>query len=556
MTLVGSIDVDRKPVEEFITEANRGVYYLPSFQRQYVWDEDDIKDLIDSILKNYPIGTIILWKPSNSFIDEIDPFSKPLIDTKDKSKEIYYVIDGQQRLTSLLLLFNDWKIERDGEVITRNPISYNPNNGKLYKSTKRGINLSDLVKAFYLFDADAIKEIDNRVSGDKKKGLRDKITRILRYRFPVYILKTYEENEETFSKMAEAFIRVNRYGIRIGNLELMLSFLAGKVNKELSHKIRKLYDELYEEFKIDLQPVIRFTFSELGLKQTQISKVEQFKSNVDAISKLGNAEIERRFEKCGYSFKTTVEFLKEYVGVTSSNLLPSQIPVVTLASYFYEKNIKSYKELDDEDIDNIVDWFVLVSFNGYYSSQTDTKLDSDMEAIKKARRFPFDSLLENMEKRRVRTKITCSDIEKGRNINVLKRQGRSHLFLLYLLLVRNEADNWSGYKLNAVNMDTLAKHHIFPKEYLQQNLDVDDPEEREVLINNLGNITFISKEINSEIGDDPPEKYMKKYRNAAKKHYIPSDETLWSIEQYETFLDYRVRELYAACKRHFRRITE
>jgi len=68
------IDIDKKAIEELIPELESGKYVLPSFQRQYVWDEDDIRDLVDSIINNYPIGTIILWKPSNASSVEIDPF--------------------------------------------------------------------------------------------------------------------------------------------------------------------------------------------------------------------------------------------------------------------------------------------------------------------------------------------------------------------------------------------------------------------------------------------------------------------------------------------------
>jgi len=63
---------------------------------------------------------------------EIVPFSKPLIDADGKKlSEIFYVIDGQQRLTSLLLLFKDWKIFRGGEEVRCEiPITYNPTNKK------------------------------------------------------------------------------------------------------------------------------------------------------------------------------------------------------------------------------------------------------------------------------------------------------------------------------------------------------------------------------------------------------------------------------------------
>ena len=186
-----------------------------------MWDEADIKDFIDSIIKNLPIGSIILWKPSVGSAKRIDPFSKPFWDIRDRdNKEILYITDGQQRLTSLMLLLNNWKIKRDGEVIERHPISYNPSNRKFYKSSKRGIDLSKLIKAFYEYDAAAISELKKESPNEAYKEMENMIKGILnRYPIPLCILETEKEDEKTFRAMADAFIRVNKYGIRIGNLQ-------------------------------------------------------------------------------------------------------------------------------------------------------------------------------------------------------------------------------------------------------------------------------------------------------------------------------------------------
>ena len=174
------IDVKPQTIQWLMDELNSGKYFLPSFQRQYVWDEDDIKDLVDSIIKNYPIGTVILWKPSKASTSEIDPFSKPLVDIGEGNpKEVIYVIDGQQRLTSLLLLLNNWEIERSGERISTNPISYNPANNKFYKSTKRGIDLSKLIKAFYHYDAAAMSELQQATPTESYEEMKNLIKEML-----------------------------------------------------------------------------------------------------------------------------------------------------------------------------------------------------------------------------------------------------------------------------------------------------------------------------------------------------------------------------------------
>jgi hypothetical protein len=170
-----TIDVKNRTIQPLVVEINSGKFFLPSFQRQYVWDEDDIRDLIDSVINNYPIGTIILWKPSGAPMSEIDPLSTPLVDVEKKPTESFYIIDGQQRLTSLLLLFNDWKITRGGEEIaSETPITYNPANRKLYKSTTRGIDLSKLVKAFCLQDIATLTELARITPRDSLEQMKER----------------------------------------------------------------------------------------------------------------------------------------------------------------------------------------------------------------------------------------------------------------------------------------------------------------------------------------------------------------------------------------------
>ncbi|MDK2870351.1 MAG: hypothetical protein PWP19_1181 [Thermococcaceae archaeon] len=550
------IDVDKREIKELIPELESGKYRIPSFQRQYVWDEDDIKDLIDSIVNNYPIGTIILWKPSNSSLAEkIDPFSKPLIDSNGKKpSEIFYVIDGQQRLTSLLLLFKGWEISRGGEKITCSvPITYNPANQKFYKSKTRGIDLSNLIKAFWLKDKEMLRKLMDETPSEQFDDMMNKIDRILNYKLPIYVMETYEENEETFLSMAEAFIRVNKYGVRIGNLELMLSFLAGAISGELKERIHELYEDLYGIFEIDLQPVLRFAFSNFGLRQTQVSKVNQFKAN---IKKINTQNADTIFEKSKKSMKLAIDLLRRELGISNSRLLPSQIPLITISKYLYYKDVSNLEELEEDDVKNMINWFILASFNGYYSSATDTKLDEDLEIVKSSNVFPIGQLLENMKRRKAKIKISENDIKRGLTINVLRREGRAHLFLLYVLLVKNNADNWNGQLLKHSSLNELSRHHIFPKEYLEKELNIDDPDDREIMINNLGNITFIHKHINSEIGDAPPIDYLDQYVDYAKKHFIPIDKNLWKLEQYQTFLDYRIKEIYSTGKKVFNEIFE
>jgi hypothetical protein len=132
----------------------------------------------------------------------------------------------------------------------------------------------------------------------------------------------------------------------------------------------------------------------------------------------------------------------------------------------------------------------------------------------------------------------------GRKINVLRKDGKAYLFILYLVLAKNGAEDWNSRLIANLDLSDITKHHIFPKEYLDESLSTQELEDKEILINNLGNVTFIDKSVNSSIGDQPPEDYMKTYIGALANHLIPKDENLWSVDQYSTFLDFRVKQLY------------
>ncbi|AIG98447.1 hypothetical protein AFULGI_00016880 [Archaeoglobus fulgidus DSM 8774] len=547
--------VDKETVENLVEELMvKKNYLLPAFQREFVWDEEDIKDFIDSIIKGFPVGAVILWKPSRAVVEN-DSLAKPILgNRKDlEEQEVYYVLDGQQRLTALLLMFNNWKIKRDGEEISRIPISIRVSGEgyKLYKSEKIGVNLCEALKAFStgsVYDPKAMEKLREKLDERAYRLLGDIARkRIAGYEIPIYILETSDEDETVFSEMAEAFTRVNRAGIRIGNVELILSYLAGKVSGSLKEGIISIYRGL-ENFKIDLQPVIRTVLSEFGIKQTDI-KAERFNSVIRTLQNFSEDKIKISLKNVSKSIGLVADFLRKELGVKDTRILPSQIPLVTLAKYFTTIGINDITEVDKASKEKIEKWFILVSFNGYYSSYPDTKLELDLKTVQRNGEFPFEDLVENIKERGGKIEITREDLKKGMKENVVRgKVGKAYLFLLYILLVKNGADNWANLKIAETPFDDLAKHHIFPKDYLKRELVVEEEENMDISINNLANITFVDKRINSEIGDKAPKEYLPNYSLSLNKHFIPRDENLWTIETYEAFLEGRISLIWSKAK--------
>lgn len=379
------LEVDKEPIRELITDIVRGrrQLYLPQFQRSFVWGPDDAEKLLESIIRNLPIGSIILWKPSGNI--KGDPFAIPLMDNFEASEvgESYYVLDGQQRLTCLLLLYHGWRISRDGEKIEFNyPISYIPAGKKILKqSIKQGIDLSKLFKAY--LEGNLEMELKDYLS--YKRKVEDMIRRIVNYEVPIYMIKTYREDGKVLKEMAEAFIRINKSGMRIGTIELMLSLLAGTVSGDFSKEIKRMHKSL-EGYGLDLNVLIRFVLSNLDgtIKQTIFSNVEQFRSKVEKIG--FKVDVIERSET---AINLMMQLLESELGISSCRPIPSQIALIPVATYLYERGVRSIGELSKDDAKRIANWFIAINMKGYYSASTNSKLQKDLDIIRKGAMLGF-----------------------------------------------------------------------------------------------------------------------------------------------------------------------
>jgi len=545
-----SLSVEKEELRELIKKVTRGEWrlYLPQFQRDFEWYEDDIRHFLDSIIRNLPVGSIILWKPAWRIED--DPFATPLMDIRGGGlhEESFYLLDGQQRLTSLLLLSNGWKITRRGSEISRSVISYVPAQNKLIVGGKVGIDLSALLRGYLEGRFDNVIKFYEKY----RETLENVVRRIVEYDMPIYVVKTLTEGSRVLGEMAEAFVRINKAGVRIGIVELMLSFLAGMVSGEFSKRVRRLYEGV-KDSNLDLNVLIRFVLSNFGVKQTVFSNVDQFKSNVDKVR--FDEDVLSRSER---SIKLVRALLREELGLDDYRIVPSKVSIIPIAKYFYERQLASIDELSGEDRRAIAGWFVVANMKGRYSASVNSRLQEDLEVVLKSPRgFPYDQLMDRMGERR---KIREADVEKGNGVNVLKRQGLQYLFLLYVLLMKEGAEDLDGKLLRAKRYSDLDKHHIFPREVLDRyDIPPDDPDEKEVFVSGLGNITFVGSSLHEgipkEMPDAEPSHYLPMFP-ALLTHFIPTQKELWEPGRFEEFKQERVKEIYKAAKRHFPQVVE
>jgi len=253
---------------------------------------------LDSLLKGNPVGILLLWRSKNP--EDSDPFALRVLIGETKSSENFLIVDGQQRVLSLLLLLNGWHVKVGDMEYTRQPISFNPTKFVL-EVGRRGLDLSEGMRAHLgLKDVDALKRKYASEYVDRLLGLCE---RIASYRIPAYFVDLDDE-KDPLKKTAEIFILANRAGQRITNVELMLSYVSGVLIPETSSIIRCSYDELQAEFReLDSNTLSRYSFGVgLDLKQRQIDDVERFRSAV------------RCFEESIPFFRFVIGLVKRFVG--------------------------------------------------------------------------------------------------------------------------------------------------------------------------------------------------------------------------------------------------
>lgn len=202
-------------LEDLVKNSWRGQIRIPHFQRGFRWGSRDVIRLFDSVIKGYPIGSLLLWV-RNSPAQSLDlgrlTISAPATDSA------LWVVDGQQRLTSLANALHP-----DGNKHQPFDICYDLADRSFVTNTRsvepRYIPLPvlfDLEKLLAWF-ADA-----GQIDSDHFTEARRVARLILEFKIPAYLVRQDDENILT-----DIFDRMNNYGKRLSRAEIFSALFAG-----------------------------------------------------------------------------------------------------------------------------------------------------------------------------------------------------------------------------------------------------------------------------------------------------------------------------------------
>ena len=286
------------------SDIQKGLIKIPQFQRNFVWNKEKSAKLLDSIVKGYPIGTFILWKTKESLRSVRNIGGDKLPDTP-KGDFIQYILDGQQRLTSLYASIKGLCVERknksddyseiyiDLKASKEDDIVITDIHGKAEKSI---IKITDLINQGITFFNNYPQSLHNKIENYKLQ--------ISSYSFSCITLK-----EAPIEVATDVFTRINVSGKPLSVFEIMV---AKTFDKKRDFDLSEKFDELISRLKdVDYE-----TLSEATVLQTIaviLSRTKECKKK--DILKLNKKKFIDIWDETIEAIEKTVDYFRSFVHV-------------------------------------------------------------------------------------------------------------------------------------------------------------------------------------------------------------------------------------------------
>jgi hypothetical protein len=563
------------PISTLVDMYKRGELRLPEIQRHYVWQGTRVRDLLDSLYRGYPSGSILIWEtdepiPTRDFaiVQETTAFAGRKL-----------LLDGQQRLTSLTAVLNGDSVTVRGR---KRPIDIlfnleHPDGPPIEVVEVESDEVSPITPDDEIYDADSPDDADDNEQGLlerfnrrtfvvasknlssqpnwvsvsevfkssdtailQKAGIEsftdpryqkyvdrlNKLRQIKNYSYVVHVL----EREMDYEEVTEIFVRVNSLGAKLRSSYLALAQMTSRWPNLL-----KQLEEFQEEcervwFTIDLGQLVRsivvFATKQCLFRTVASTPIERLKAG---------------WEEAKEGLRFAVNFLRTNAGIEDESLLSSPMFIHVLAAISRVKE----NRLTQAEQQYLFHWLLIANARGRYSrGSTETLLNEDLAII--FRSGDISALLEPVQRQFGRLHIEANDLAS--------RGANSPLFSLsYLALKDNGAKDWfSGLGLSLTHqgkMHFIQWHHIFPKSLLRER-SFETGE-----INEIANMAFITGQTNRRISNKAPAEYLsdivsKQGKETLTAQFVPDNTELLQLDNYRQFLKLRREEL-AKCMNSF-----
>src|ERR1039458_3104040 len=284
-------------LDKVIHRIEDGDIKIPPFQRGFVWDLEQVLSLLDSIYHDYPIGVILLWTTMQRLKAQRN-LGGFLLPERPDEYPVNYVLDGQQRLSTIYAVFGPEK--RVDSENAKYPVDTDMFDVYLDLDDDEFLHRGNLdnshrnLRLSTLFDSHAFYEEVNRLPDDYRKKAIEANSRFLNYEIPM--IATHKRAKE---EVGVIFERINNTGTSLNTLDLMVAWTWDD-DFHLKDRIDELLETLDAKSFGDLPSKI--------LLQC-ISGIISKDTSTRAILSLPPADVKDKFQTVQDSMEKVIDFL-------------------------------------------------------------------------------------------------------------------------------------------------------------------------------------------------------------------------------------------------------
>lgn len=561
----------RYSVKQLVSEIELGRLALPELQRPFVWKKSKVRDLFDSMYRGFPVGYLLLWNPAATVS------SKQVGVDEKQDAPTRFIVDGQQRLTSLYAVFTDTEVTDSRFAKERIRIAFRPRDGRFEvadAATERDPEFLPDISALWV---DSEWEVGNRfiarlkegrdVSHDDEDRLRQAISRV--HSLDTYMFVANEiEGSANDEQVAEIFLRINSGGSKLVQSDFILTLMSVFREQDrrrleaFAEAAKRAEDGAPSPFNYLIKPEPEQLLRVAVLTAFQRGRLESvtalLRSGVLSDGDQPTAEMRQaRFNELGEAITQTLH-------LTTWHEFLKALPV---AGFYREKEISSANNavfayalylLGHRRFGlghgalrvPIARYFFMSALTGRYTGSFESRITQDVQAF--CAGGDGDAFLGRLEEV-VATTLTDDYWAIGlpQALNTSAARGPA-LFAYSAALCVLDARlpfTAAGHPVQLRNVlapgvnapkEAVERHHLFPRAYLE-TLGISAPSR----VNQIANMGFVEWPDNIEISDRSPRDYWPKYRGGFTEldmqHHALWDG--WHECDYEDFLAERRRHI-------------
>jgi hypothetical protein len=517
-------------VSTILDKIDDGALARPEFQRGYVWNRTQVRGLMHSLYRRYPVGELMTWLTSTD--TAAAKGDGPL-----QPGYVQLLLDGQQRMTTLY------------GIVRGKPPAFFEGNADAFTGLR--FHLAQEVFEFYApvkmkedplwvdvsaamapgGDEAVMDSLANREVPMKAMELANRIARLRGILDVEFHVEEVTGEQMDIDIVVEIFNRVNSGGTKLSKGDLALARICAAwpdARGEMRSRLKGWSDS---GFSFSLDWLLR-NVNTIVTGRAEFSYLAEIETDQFRVG-LGRAE---------RAIDTALNLISGRLGLDHQRVLGGYAAFPLIAKYLDDRNCKLSGQAER---DKLLYWYVNSFLRGRYAGSTETVLNADLAALKNSEGDPLDQLISVLRQSRGDLRVKPDDFRAW-------SQGARFYPLLYMLTRVYDVKDWgTGIPLKNEllgKLSGLELHHIFPKNLLYKaGYSKQD-------VNALANFTFLTKATNLEVTNRDPLEYIPFYETrhpgVVATHWIPTNPDLWRIENYLEFLEER-RKLLATAANQF-----